>query len=169
MKKQLVLGTATLAALVLLGACTSDAEKETATSSSAATSVSSTVDTAAEYQDGEYRAEAKEFSNDYKEYVVVTVADGKISDVEYNAFNADNELKTDNAGYKETMEEKNGTYPEKYMTELADSLKETQNPADVEVVTGATHSSENFKILAQTALDAAKEGNTDVQIVDFGE
>ncbi|KAF1297718.1 hypothetical protein BAU15_13210 [Enterococcus sp. JM4C] len=181
MKKQFGLAVASIAALLLLGACSSDNPSSSASSSEAASSSSlvstdssstagSSAAVAGDYKDGEYRVEAKDFDDKgWKEYVVVRIADGKISDAEYNAVDKDGKLKTDDADYKENMNAANKTYPEKYMKELTDQLVEKQETEDVEAVTGATHSSTNFVALANEALSFAVKGETGTHAVDLSE
>lgn len=175
MKKQIALTAAAFAAVVLLAACSSDDNNTAASSSTteSSTIVSSESSTSSSeqnvtYQDGEYRAEGAEYSNGYKEYVVITIADGKISKAEFNAVNESGDLKTDDEDYKASMEEQNGTYPEEYMKKLTDELVDTQSTDDVEAVTGATHSSSDFKVLADAALKNAEDGNTTTAIVELG-
>ncbi|MGM0124425.1 hypothetical protein IGI37_001803 [Enterococcus sp. AZ194] len=179
MKKQLGIAVASIAALFLLGACSSDksssSESSQAASSSsvASTESSSTTASSAEavnYKDGEYRAEAKEFDDKgWKEYVVVKIADGKITEAEFNAEDKDGKLKTEDADYKENMNKVNKTYPEKYMKELSDALVEKQKASDVEAVTGATHSSSDFVALANEALSYAAKGEVGTHVVDLSE
>lgn len=165
MKKKLFLSTIALFALVSLAACNSD--QETASSSSTSESAmtdSTTMNSNAAgvaYEDGNYKVEAKDFDEKgWKEYVDLTLADGKITKVVYNAVDKEDKLKTDDADYKTNMEKANGTYPEKYMKELADQLVTNQKVSEVDAVTGATHSSDNFKKLAAAALDYAEKGET---------
>lgn len=181
MKKQFGLAIASLGVLVLLGACASDnsndetgASSSTATeeTSSSMTESSSSSDTmlSGDYQDGEYRVEAEDFDDKgWKEYVELTIADGKISDVTYNAENEAGELKTDDEEYKENMEKARNTYPEKYMKELTEDLVDKQEPSDVEVVSGATHSSNNFKALATETLKYAEDGETGTHTMELME
>ncbi|MHC5248169.1 FMN-binding protein [Enterococcus sp. LJL90] len=172
MKKQLGLGMATLATLLLLGACGSDNSTASSSSSStesssmaASTTESSTNATTEAWQDGEYTAEASEYSNGYKEYVTVTIADGKITMVDFDAKDESGNLKTADESYKEKMEASNGTYPEEYMKTLEDELVKTQSTASVDAVTGATHSSGDFKVLADAALANAAKGDTETAVV----
>lgn len=176
MKKQIALVAASFAAVVLLAACSSDnddtaASSSTTTDSSTVVSSDSTVSSsshAGTYQNGEYRAEAAEYSNGYKEYVAITIADGKISKAEFNAVNESGDLKTDDEDYKENMEAQSGTYPEEYMKKLAEELVDKQSTEGVEAVTGATHSSSDFKILADAAIANAEKGDTTTAIVELG-
>lgn len=179
MKKTIGLGMAVFASLLLLTACggdkkTNDSSSDKASSASSSmmeeSSMMGSSDTAiANYTDGTYKVEAKEFDeNGWKEHVELVIKDGKISEVTYDAVDKDGKLKTADATYKEKMQAASKTYPEKYTKELADQLIKTQNVNEVEVVTGATHSSENFKKLAEEALMFAEKGETGTHTLDLG-
>lgn len=124
---------------------------------------------ASEYKDGTYRAEAAEFSHGWKEYVEITIADGKISAVEVDAFKEDDAdaRKSKDPDYKTAMVEGNKangvaeTYPEEFYKKLADSIM----AGEVETVAGATHSSDSVKVMAEAALANAKEGKTETAVV----
>ena len=62
-----------------------------------------------------------------------------------------------------------GVGPQDFIPELEESLVNAQEPADVEVVSGATSTSEKFKDYAQQLVDAAEAGNTDTIVVDNAE
>lgn len=69
------------------------------------------------------------------------------------------------------MKEKSGTAPETYIPELNEELvkvmsEEDGSPADVEVVTGATHSSHSFIMYGQQLINAAEKGDTTTIEVD---
>ena len=83
----------------------------------------------------------------------------------------DGNSKQDDADYNKNMKAKSGTSPETYIPELNDELvkamgEEDGSPADVEVVTGATHSSHSFVMYAQQLVNAAEKGDTQTIQVD---
>ncbi len=129
-----------------------------------------------QYVDGTYRAEMSTFSHGWKDYVVLTVKDGKVTIDEYDSFNeTDNtKLKSKDADYKESMSagnKKNGmpeTYPEKYSKELVDSFNNANGDVTkVENVAGATSSSNNFKLLVGQLLKSnAATGDTTTLVVE---
>ncbi|MTI65796.1 MAG: FMN-binding protein [Firmicutes bacterium] len=144
----------------LLGAC--------GTSEEPASNEGANEKSAANYEDGSYKAVYDRFdSHGWKSFVNITVKDGKISDVEFDYKNREGKLKTKNEGYKNAMEGKSGTYPEKYTKELEEQLVASQSVEDVDVVTGATHSSHNFKVLANKALEHAKKGDTSDAVINL--
>lgn len=110
------------------------------------------------YEDGTYKVEADAFDkNGWKPFVEVTVADDKITAVTFDYTNESGGLKTADAEYKANMEKQNGTYPEKYTTELEQQLIEKQIISQVDAISGATTSSKNFVALVEYALDDMAE------------
>lgn len=112
-------------------------------------------------QDGDYSLEEKNIGSTGWRFVMnMTVSDGQITSSDYNYLNADGELKTDDDEYQETMTEKSGIGPQDFVPQLNESLIETQDPAAIDVVSGATGSSEAFKTYAAQLVNAAQKGNT---------
>jgi len=125
------------------------------------------INNTATLQDGEYSLAEKNIgSTGWKVIMDMTVADGKITEVDYNYLNAEDQLKTDDDEYQELMTEKSGTGPQDYIPALNENLVATQDPAEVDIVTGATHSAEVFKLYAAQLVNAAQKGETDQIIVD---
>lgn len=118
-------------------------------------------------QDGTFRAEKKDFDeHGWKAFAEVTVKEGKIEAVVFDYTNEAGDLKTADEEYNKNMEEKAGTSVAKAAEELAAQLVEKQNVEEVEVVTGATSSTEDFKAVVTAALEASKEGATEATIVE---
>ncbi|WP_326511702.1 FMN-binding protein [Clostridium intestinale] len=126
-------------------------------------------DTATKIKDGTYKAEASAFDDKgYKPFVEVEYKDGKIASAKFDYTNEkDGTLKSANADYNKAMAAKSGTSPDKYTVELAKALVEKQDVEKVDTVTGATHSSENFKTLVKAAVDNATAGKTDTAKVEI--
>lgn len=55
------------------------------------------------------------------------------------------------------MKDKVGTGPQEYLKQLSDSLVKNQSAASVEVVSGATHSSDAFINYANQLIQAAQK------------
>ena len=72
----------------------------------------------------------------------------------------------DGQEYNTNMKEKSGISSAEATDKLDEELLAAQS-ADVEVVTGATHTSENFKKSTEALLKAAEEGNTDTITLTF--
>jgi len=119
------------------------------------------IDAQGTLKDGEYSLTEKNLdSTGWKTFIKMTVSGGKITAVDYNFLNKDEKLKTDDEEYEKTMTEKSGTGPQEYIPALSQSLIDTQSAADVEVVSGATHSSHAFKMYAAQLINAAQKGDT---------
>lgn len=161
---------------LVLGACGSDNNSSSSSASTSSSQVASSESAEAEaavvagepMQDGTYKLEEKNYSNGYKVVFEMTVKDGKITASNYDYINEAGESKKDDASYNEKMKAKSGTSPETFIPELNDSLVATQNPSEVEVVSGATHSSDAFQNYAQQLVQAAQAGNTETIEIDNG-
>lgn len=165
-----------LFSLVLAG-CGADKKDNTTNSSSAASSETkkSTESSApakkvagGDLKDGTYKLEEKNEKNGYRAVFEMTVKDGKITESKYDNINADNKSKTEDTKYEESMKAKSGVGPKEYIKQLNDSFVKEQSASGVEVVTGATHSSESFQNYAQQLIQAAQAGNTDTIEIDNG-
>ncbi len=124
------------------------------------------IDNGADLQDGTYKLEEKNYSNGYRTVFSITVAGGKITESNFDAVNEAGKSKTVDADYEKNMKAKSGIGPVEYMKQLNAALVEKQAPADVEVVTGATHSSHSFILYAQQLINAAEKGDTTTITVD---
>lgn len=165
-----------LFSLVLAG-CGADKKDNTTNSSSAASSETkkSTESSApakkvagGDLKDGTYKLEEKNEKNGYRAVFEMTVKDGKITESKFDNINADGKSKTEDTKYEESMKAKSGVGPKEYIKQLNDSFVKEQSASGVEVVTGATHSSESFQNYAQQLIQAAQAGNTDTIEIDNG-
>ncbi|ARC84387.1 FMN-binding domain protein [Clostridium argentinense CDC 2741] len=148
MNKKLVsvVSATLLAATVLVGCGSSSASKE--------------------LKDGQYKAEYSEMDeHGWKAFVELKVADGKISECNADYVNEEGKLKSQDAKYEESMKGSSETWPSKFSADFNKALVEKGNPADVDNITGATHSTEDFKNLSKEALKAAEKGKTDTVVV----
>ena len=162
---------------LVLAACGADKKDNTTNSSSAASSETkkSTESSApakkvagGDLKDGTYKLEEKNEKNGYRAVFEMTVKDGKITESKYDNINADGKSKTEDTKYEESMKAKSGVGPKEYIKQLNDSFVKAQCASGVEVVTGATHSSESFQNYAQQLIQAAQAGNTDTIEIDNG-
>ncbi|EGO8620113.1 FMN-binding protein [Enterococcus faecalis] len=162
---------------LVLAACGADKKDNTTNSSSAASSETkkSTESSApakkvagGDLKDGTYKLEEKNEKNGYRAVFEMTVKDGKITESKYDNINADGKSKTEDTKYEESMKAKSGVGPKEYIKQLNDSFVKAQSASGVEVVTGATHSSESFQNYAQQLIQAAQVGNTDTIEIDNG-
>jgi len=127
-------------------------------------------DTAEGLQDGSYRVEDVNFGETgWKEALDITVDGGEITEATWESVDEDGNKKIEDEDYQETMSNVNEIGPQDFIPDLEGQLVDTQDPAQVEVVTGATGTSEKFQDYAQQAVDAAAEGNTETIEVDNAE
>lgn len=118
-------------------------------------------------KDGEYSVEtAKADDHGYKAKLNIKVEDGKITEAKYNEFNGEtNAIKRDDKGYNEKMTGVSGIGPADYEPELEKALIEKQS-SDIDTITGATNSSNQFKKLAEQVLKDAEEGKKEATLVE---
>lgn len=120
------------------------------------------------YQDGSYRVEASDYDQQgWKEFVDITVQDGKITEVDFDALNQeDSRLKSEDMEYQKAYREAAlGTDPADYSLRLEDSLKERQKASEVDAVAGATTSSEHFRTMVEELQKSMETGNTETVYV----
>ncbi len=124
------------------------------------------------YQDGSYRAEAKEYDiNGWKDYLAVQVEGGKIISAEYDAlYESDGHKKTEDTAYQEKYRAAGlGTDPADTSARLTDSYLERQSAEKVDAVSGATSSSAHFAEMAKALEKRMKNGETGNFTIELGE
>jgi major membrane immunogen (membrane-anchored lipoprotein) len=147
--RKLVVCVIISAALALLGACSGSGSA---------------------MRDGYYMAEGASFdARGWKEFVIIYVNDDRILTVEYNARNESGFPKSWDIEYMRVMNNRCGTYPDKYTREYALELLSRQNPEEVDAVSGATQSHESFKLLSAAAMARARAGDKDIAFVELPE
>lgn len=179
--RKFVTGMAVLAfAAVALGACSADsngdskssssstASEETKASSSATESAEAKVVAGAPLLDGTYKLEEKNYSNGYRTVFSIVVKDSKITESDYDNVNEGGDSKKDDKDYESKMKDKAGVGPAEFIPALNESFVKAQSATGVEVVTGATHSSESFQNYAQQLIQAAQNGDTQTIEIDNG-
>lgn len=117
-------------------------------------------------KDGYYAAEMAEFSHGWKEYLRIQVKNGAIVSAEYNAKNASGFIKAWDNSYMENMFDLQGTYPNKYTREYVQQLLDEQSGVQVDIITGATSSGNNFEKLVEAVLRQAESGNSETVLVE---
>ena len=116
-------------------------------------------------QDGYYTAQAADFNFGWKEYITIMVKGGSIVSVEYNAENASGFIKSWDNAYMQNMLSAGSTYPNEYTRSYVAQLIETQNPQEVDTVSGASSSGGNFAKLSAAVIEQAKKGDTSIVVV----
>lgn len=117
-------------------------------------------------KNGYYTAEMKEYDYGWKEYVCIFVKNDTIVSIEFNAKDASGFIKAWDNAYMENMKPVSGTYPNEYTRLYGSRLLESQDIEEVDVVSGATSSGGNFYKLVNAAIDQAREGNSEVAVVE---
>lgn len=107
-------------------------------------------------KDGTYTKTSEKDDKGYTASIEIEVKDGKIATVKYDEKGEDGTSKLDNEEYNTNMKAKSGSNPQEAFPALESALVEKQDVASVDVVTGATKTSEKFKTLAEEALADAK-------------
>ncbi|CYV14930.1 FMN-binding protein [Streptococcus suis] len=117
-------------------------------------------------KDGTYKAESGKDDYGYKIVHTLTVKDGKISESKFDYEAEDGSLKSANEEYNKNMKDKAGVSAGEAIEQLNAALVEKQDLSAVEVVSGATHTSEDFKKSTEALLAAAAEGKTETVKLD---
>ena len=117
-------------------------------------------------QDGYYTAQAAQFSHGWKEYITIMVKGGAIVSVEYNAENPSGFIKSWDNAYMQNMLHSAGTYPNEYTRNYAGQLLDDQNADSIDALSGASTSHGSFQKLAEAVLEQARQGDSDIVVVD---
>src|SRR5690625_1135083 len=149
-------------ALVLTG-CGDTAETPEET-----TEDTTTEETASgELQDGTYSIEELNYGETgWREDLEMTVEGGEITDANFESVNEEGVNKIEDDEYQEAMVNVTEIGPQDFIPELEDQVANMTDPSDVEVVSGATSTSEKVQEWAQELYAAAQEGNTETIEVD---
>ncbi|MFZ5967210.1 MAG: FMN-binding protein [Bacillota bacterium] len=98
-------------------------------------------------------AETEADERGWKSEIAITYENGKITKVVYNEVNQnDGQKKRESAEYNDSFKAKSGITAEEAQSTLEKALVEKQDVDAVDVVTGATSTSEKFKTLAKEAM-----------------
>jgi major membrane immunogen (membrane-anchored lipoprotein) len=117
-------------------------------------------------QDGTYKLEEKNYDHGYRAVFEIVVKKGKISKVNYDNINSQGASKTKDKAYQANMSKVNGLGPKQFIPRLAKNFQKVQEPAKIDVITGASHSSESFKEYAAQLYEAAQNGDTTLIVID---
>ena len=116
---------------------------------------------------GTYNLEEENYSHGYRTKMSITVNNnGKITKSSYDQVNKNGKSKVDDAAYNKQMKKVAKTNPKTYQPALNKSLVKSSDPTKVDVVTGATESSNTFIMYAEQLQNAAQKGDTNTITVD---
>ena len=104
-----------------------------------------------QWRDGTYTAKTEPDDYGYYGEIEITIADGKITEVNYHEKDQEGNPKGEDYPYPLGPQSED---------QYEDQLLETQDPEKVEVVSGATQTWERFKETAMEALREASQGGT---------
>ena len=118
-------------------------------------------------KDGYYTAEMAEFDEyGWKEYLCIQVKKGKIVSAEFNARNSSGFIKAWDNSYMKNMLAVTSTYPNKYTREYVQKLLDQQTDTEIDAISGASNSGNNFQKLATAVVEQAKQGNSNTKIIN---
>ena len=106
----------------------------------------------AAFEDGTHTAEGELDDHGWQPVIEILVEDGQIRSVNYDEENEAGELKSEDDEYADAMENVSEVRPADAYEQLENDLIDSQDVDQVDVVSGATASSETFKDLAIEAL-----------------
>lgn len=166
-KKSLSTAAVIFSSAFVLAACGGNSSSSSSSSTTAATTAAQSTTAAAastkaasELKDGTYKLVSEADQRGWHVEFTIEVKDGKVTKSDYDNFNADGKRKSEDAEYEKQMKDKVKTGPAEYFKAYNDGFVEKQNPADVEVVAGATHAHTAFVEYANQLLAAAAKGDT---------
>lgn len=118
--------------------------------------------------DGTYHAEFADYDEyGYKDYIDVVIAGGIVVSFEADAISeADGSKKSESEDYRARMESISGSYPEKYYRDFANQYLSTGSADEIDIVAGATITTNSLIKLVRAVEQAARKGNTDPIIVE---
>ena len=93
------------------------------------------------------------------------VKNDRIVYAEFNAKDPSGYIKAWDNTYMQNMKSVEGTYPNEYTRKYVAQLLEKQTPDEVETISGATHSGDNFLKLSAAVIEQAMKGDSAISIV----
>lgn len=117
-------------------------------------------------KDGFYTAEMSDFEHGWKEYLCIMVKNNTIVYAEFNAKDVSGFIKAWDNAYMENMSVANGTYPNEYTRAYVAQLIAVQTPDEVDAISGASNSGNNFIKLSSAVIEQAQKGDSTIAIVE---
>ena len=105
-------------------------------------------------EDGTFNAVGEPDERGYIGQIEITVEGGEITTVDYDEVSEDGTAKSEDDEYAERYKAASGLTPVEVYEQLEADLVEKQDPNAVEIISEATTSSEQFKTLAQEAMES---------------
>lgn len=169
-KKWFLNSALVLATSLTLVACGAKKEEAApAASSSVAASSSSEATsgaTATKLVDGTYMAEGAEYDErGWKISHTIVVKDGMVVESKFDYVNAEGKLKGEDEAYNTSMKEKAGVSHAEAIEKLNAGVVAKPGFDNIEVVSGATNTTDAFKTSIAALIKAAKEGKTETIVL----
>lgn len=119
------------------------------------------------YKDGTYSAEYVNFdSRGYKDFMKLTVADGQVTSVVFDSVDDEGGLKSQDSEYATSMDAVQETYPGQFTADLVNQYLDKRDIGQVDVVAGATYSSESFITLFKALEKNMQNGDESLVIIE---
>lgn len=112
-------------------------------------------------KNGTYKLAEQNYSHGYRMKMAITVKNGKITKSNMDYVNKSGKSKTKDAAYEKSMKSKVKVGPKEYIPDLNKALKgkTATTYQNVKVVSGATESSNTFKLYSAQLVNAAQNGD----------
>lgn len=131
-------------------------------------------DTLSSLKDGVYRAEMSEYTEGWKEHLVVAVSRGRVQIVEFDAKNEQGSLKSSDSSFAQALQDapKEQLHPDSAPAEYYRSIVEAfhrgnDNVLEMENVAGATISTNHFKLMMGQLMGYnIPRGDTELMLVE---
>ncbi|KAB3525833.1 FMN-binding protein [Alkaliphilus serpentinus] len=107
-------------------------------------------------KDGEYSVELDPDERGWRGILTMVVEGGEITEATFDELNEDDESKLQDEDYIKRWEEASNVDALAAIEDYQEELIETQNPEEINVVSGATSSHTKFVELAKKALEEAE-------------
>ncbi|SDK15840.1 FMN-binding protein [Natronincola ferrireducens] len=105
------------------------------------------------YEDGSYRGELEPNEKGWTSVVDIVVENGRITEVDYDELDEEGNRKSENEEYNELWESAAGISAKEAYPALEQQLIEVQDVQAVEVITGATLTTKDFKEVVEKAVE----------------
>ncbi len=114
-------------------------------------------------QDGEYSAQTTQDEYGWSDTLTVTYSGGELSQVTFESINEEGTKKSTLSADEYPMDPP----PSEWIPQMTENIKMSEgDPEAIEVIAGASISSENAKTMLSAINENANEGNTDTALVE---
>lgn len=118
-----------------------------------------------QFVDGIYQAVGAPNELGWKVQQILTITNGKISDIQFDYVNADNIYMSQDTEYNMQMKQALGRTAIETINNLEESFLKAPD-REVDTISGATQMSNDFKTSLELVKEAARRGDTQIQSID---